>query len=378
MSAAERAVAAAIARFGEPAGLLASAPGRVNLIGEHTDHQEGFVLPMAIDDRTYIAFSPVAGPVSTIVADDLSKETQVDLNRISQRPRSWSNYLLGVVTAMQEAGLPLRSWRGAIASDVPRGAGLSSSAALEVAAALAFLDAPTWDPTVLAQVGQRAENAWVGVSSGIMDQLVSAAAVAGAALFIDCRTLETQPVRLASDATVVVMDTSTRRGLVGSAYDDRRQACHRVAAHFGATVLRDVSWEQLIAQSSSLPDEDFRRARHVTRENARVTQAIEHAGDPERLGRLINESHYSLQNDFEVSTAELDAIAEIAREENGCFGARMTGGGFGGAAIALVERNAVESFVDHVTEKYQARTGLAPTLFATSPSFGAIREEAAT
>ena len=377
MSAAERAIAAATRRFAGQPGLLASAPGRVNLIGEHTDHQDGFVLPLAIEHRTWIAYSPNGGRRTTVVADDLKRESKIDLDRLEQRPHNWTNYLIGVANAMHGAGLPLGGWDGAIASDVPRGAGLSSSAALEIAASLAFLDSPTWDATVLAKIGQQAENEWVGVSSGIMDQLVSASATAGAALFIDCRTLATQPVRLPSAATVVVMDTSTRRGLVGSAYDDRRQACERVAATFGSRVLRDVSWEQLEQAGPALADEDFQRARHVISENARVIQAIEHASDPETLGRLIDESHYSLQHDFEVSTPELDVMAEIARAEPGCFGARMTGGGFGGAAIALIETPAIDRFVDQVSKKYQAQTGLTPTLFATSPSQGATREELA-
>ncbi len=378
MSAAERAIAVATHRFARPPELLASAPGRVNLIGEHTDHQDGFVLPLAIEHRTWIAYTPNGGRRAQVVAADLNKESEIDLDRLEQRPRNWSNYLVGVAYVMQKAGLPLEGWDGVIASDVPRGAGLSSSAALEIAASLAFLNSPTWDATALAKIGQEAENEWVGVSSGIMDQLVSAAAEAGAALFIDCRTLATRPVVLPGAATVVVMDTSTRRGLLGSGYDDRRRACERVAATFHAKVLRDVSWEQLHAGAEAMTEEDFRRARHVISENDRVIQAIEHATDPETLGRLIDESHRSLQHDFEVSTPELDTMAEIARAVPGCFGARMTGGGFGGAAIALIETPAIDRFVDQVSKKYQAQTGLTPTLFATSPSQGATREEYAT
>lgn len=350
---------------------MASAPGRVNLIGEHTDHQEGFVLPLAIEQRTWIAHSPVDGRIVTAIADDLGKHTELDLDNLRPRARAWSNYLIGVAGAMQATSMPTRAWQGAIASDVPRGAALSSSAALEIAVGLALLGSPHWDPTEMALIGQRAENDWVGVSSGIMDQLVSAAAVDGSALFIDCRSLATSAVGLAHGTTVVVMDTSTRRGLVGSEYNNRKEACERVATRFGFEVLRDVTWDQLEQRKQDLNQSDFRRARHVVSENARVKRAVSASHDPELLGQLMNESHHSLAEDFEVSTAELDTMAELARTTAGCFGARMTGGGFGGAAVALVSGEYVDEFIATVSAGYEAATGLSPSLFATAPAAGA-------
>jgi len=362
-------------RYGEAPAIVVRAPGRVNLIGEHTDYNDGFVLPMAIDRAVWIALRP-SGSVRVIARSlDFDETIEFSLEAFGRGGPAWGGYLKGVAWSLQEAGHRLLAWEGIVAGDVPIGAGLSSSAALELAAARGFAavsDLP-WDPAAMARIAQRAENEWVGVRCGIMDQMVSAAGREGHALLIDCRSLETQAVPLPPGMTVVVMDTATRRGLLDSAYNQRREQCEAAARFFGVPALRDVTARSLAAKGLGLEETTLRRARHVVSENARTLQAADamRRGDAEALGRLMSASHVSLRDDFEVSSRELDLMVECALRQEGCLGARMTGAGFGGCAVALVQAEASSAFVNKVTSDYRQATGLEPRVCVCQATDGA-------
>lgn len=363
-----------MARFGEAPRQLVRAPGRVNLIGEHTDYNDGFVLPLAIERAVWIALRPRNDRRVQLFSLEFYSEGHFELDRL-EKVSGWLEYPKGVAWALQEAGLELRGFDGVLSGDVPRGAGLSSSAALELAAAKAFhaVSGFAWEPARMAQLAQRAENRWVGVNCGIMDQLISAAGVAGHALLIDCRSLELTPVPLPPGSKVVILDTATRRGLVDSAYNERRRQCEAAARFFGVAALRDVSLAQFSAAAARLEPVMAKRARHVISENERTLQAAEamRQGDSARLGQLMNNSHTSLRDDFEVSSAALNTMVELAQAHPGCFGARMTGAGFGGCAVALVAEPQMTAFVAEVTAHYQQRTGLTPQVTVTTASQGA-------
>ncbi|MDW8318887.1 MAG: galactokinase [Anaerolineae bacterium] len=363
------------ARFGRPPAYVVRAPGRVNLIGEHTDYNDGFVLPMAIDRAVWIALSPRADRQVRVYSLDLKAEAAFDLDALSRGRPAWIEYLKGVAWALSEAGYPLAGWEGVVAGDVPRGAGLSSSAAIELATARAFQAASgfPWQGKEIALLCQRAENRWVGMNCGIMDQMISAVGRAGHALLIDCRTLETQAVPLPPATAVVVLDTATRRGLVDSAYNERRRQCEAAAAAFGVPALRDVTPERLAAEGHRLDPVTLRRARHVVTENARTLAAVEamQKGDAVALGRLMDASHASLRYDFEVTNDALNTIVEIARGQPECYGARMTGAGFGGCAVALVRAEGAEAFGGRVAAAYRQATGLEPAVYVCAASDGA-------
>ena len=367
-------------RYGEPPTLRVRAPGRVNLIGEHTDYNDGFVLPLAIERAAWIALRARGDRRVMLRSVELEGEADIDLDTLDPAaPRgtdpAWSEYVKGTAWALQQAGHRLRGWEGVLASDVPIGAGLSSSAALELATARAFaaVSGLAWDPAAMARLGQRAENAWVGMNCGIMDQMISAVGREGHAVLIDCRDLATTPVPLPAGTAVVILDTGTRRGLVDSEYNERRQRCEEAAAHFGIPALRDLDPDTLSARAGELDAVTFRRARHVVTENARTLAAAAamRKGDAATLGRLMDESHASLRDDFEVSSPALDAMVEIARGQGGCLGARMTGAGFGGCAVALVSAGAAESFAAAVAPEYRERTGHEPQVYVTGASGGA-------
>jgi galactokinase len=347
--------------FGEKPAFLVRAPGRVNLIGEHTDYNDGFVLPMAIDRAAWIALRPRDDRSVRAYSLDYQETAEFPLNDL-QKGKGWAEYLKGVANELKTASLHVEGWDGVLGGDVPKGAGLSSSAAVEMAAARAFaaVSGFNWEPARMAQIGQRAENHWVGVNCGIMDQMASAAARAGHALFLDCRSLEYEQVPLPDGVVVVVMDTSTRRGLVDSAYNERRAQCEAAANFFGVPALRDVSLEEFQAKSGVLENTVMRRARHVITENRRVLGAVAamRAGDSRILGRLFNESHASLRDDFQVTNEALNQIVDAAQAHPACYGARMTGAGFGGCAVALVEAEQVETFISTAMEEYRRRTGL--------------------
>ncbi len=342
---------------GHPAHVV-RAPGRVNVIGEHTDYNDGFVLPAAIDREVWIALEPTGGDAIDVESESADEPARVALSGEEPKAEGWARYVQGVAWALGEADRPLAGWRGALVSDVPVGAGLSSSAALELAIARAcsVVAGWDWDAVAIAKVCQRAENAWVGVNSGIMDQLASAAGVDGYALLLDCRSLDVEPQPLPDGMTLVVMDTSTRRELSGSGYNDRRRECEAAAEALGVSMLRDAT--EALLDSGDLDDLLLRRARHVVTENARTQAAADamRAGDPVRLGDLMSASHRSMRDDFEISGEALDTIVEIASSLDGCYGARLTGGGFAGCAVALVATDAVKGFCEELEGRYADAT----------------------
>ena len=355
---------------------LVRAPGRVNLIGEHTDYNEGFVMPMAIDREVWIALSPRADQIVRVRSLDYDEAQDFSLSAMQKASKGWVEYLKGVAHALQADGFELKGWDGLIAGNIPRGAGLSSSAAVEMATVHAFAASSSLslEPAQSARIGMRAENEWVGVSTGIMDQMVSAAARRGHALFLDCRSLEFQHVPLPEKVSVVIMDTGTRRSLITSAYDERHEQCRQAAAFFGVKALRDVGVERLGEMSDRGLDEvTRRRARHVVTENQRVLDAVKaiREGDLQSLGWLLNASHASLRDDFEVTNEALNWMVECAREQDECFGARMTGAGFGGCAMALVDSSCAAGFLEKVNGCYRNRSRVEPRLYICSPNAGA-------
>ena len=357
------------------------APGRVNLIGEHTDYNDGFVLPMAIERDVLVAFAPRPDRQVVLHSLDFNEAVAFSLDDIQRdEVHSWSNYARGVARELQAAGVQLCGMEAVMQGNVPIGAGLSSSAAFEVAMALAFLTAAgvSLDRVKIALIAQRAENRFVGMQCGIMDQFISALGQAGHALFIDCRDLSHRAAPMPDGVRVVICDTMTRRGLVGSAYNERRQQCEEAVRILAAVLpgiraLRDVTPEQLARYGDRLPPVVRRRAAHVVSENARVLEAVRamEAGQAEAFGRLMDASHASLRDDYEVSSQELNLMVELARQAPGCLGARMTGAGFGGATVNLVCDEAVPAFVESVAKAYEARTGLKPEITVSSAADGA-------
>ena len=368
----ERAVATHSARWGQPAG-VARAPGRVNLIGEHTDYNDGFTMPMALPFDTVVAASDEGDVHEGLVHIDSEGFGSAIIDPAGD-PRAvapWARHIAGVVTLLRHEGIASGGWRAAIATDIPTGASLSSSAAIEVATTIWLLARAgiEWQPIDIARLGQRVENEVVGLPSGIMDQFISAGAVAGCASLMDCRACTLEPHRLPPGAVVAVMDTGTRRTLADAAYADRRHACERAAATIGVRALRDATPPDL---KRVIDEVDRRRARHVISENARTLAAVEamERADASEVGRLMTESHVSLRDDFEVSAAALDAIVEAALISPGCFGARMTGGGFAGCAVALVERTQAAGFADSVRAHYR-HGGCAAEIWVCAPAGGA-------
>jgi galactokinase len=357
------------------------APGRVNLIGDHTDYNDGFVLPAAIDLGITIAFAPTDDRRVRITLAD-GERGDVDLDAIGDRRDAWIDYVAGTAWAMVEAGLRVRGLEGRLASDLPPGAGLSSSAALEMAAAWALSggDPPTPDPMSMARIAQRAENEYVGVRCGLMDQFASACGVEDRALLLDCRSLEHRPVALPPGTRLVICHSGMARGLADSAYNQRRAECGRAVAALrtldpSVRSLRDVTLELLEAGRGRLDDVARRRARHVVTENARVIQATAalEAGDLDAVGAAFAASHASLRDDYEVSSDALDALVDIARAVPGVVGARLTGAGFGGCTVNLVRDEAVEPLRAAVEAEYPARTGRTPMVLEVRAAAGARR-----
>lgn len=378
MSVNVRVVQAFTERYGVASAVLVRAPGRVNLIGEHTDYNDGFVLPMAIEHAIYIALRPRQDGyvvVHSLDYDEVCQFLPYEISRDAGTQGEWAEYIKGVAWALGEAGYELGGWEGVVAGDIPQGAGLSSSAAIELATARAFcaVGGWAWEPAKIALICQRAENGWVGVHTGIMDQMISAAGVAGRALLIDCRTLATDPVPLPPDTLAIILDTSTRRELVTSVYNERRAQCETAAQHFGVKALRDVTVEQFEAREGELDPTIAKRARHVIMENARTLAAAAamRNGNAAALGQLMNASHDSLRDLFEVTNDALNIMVEIAREQAGCYGARMTGAGFGGCAVALVAGGQAQLFANAVSALYKERTGLTPAVYVSPAAQGA-------
>jgi galactokinase len=368
-------------RFGRPARGLYRAPGRVNLIGEHTDYNDGFVLPMAIDRAVWLAATPRDDRQVHLAALSLDPDTQAtfSLNGLAPEPNApWSNYVRGVLAVLEAHGHRLAGLDVVYDGDVPIGAGLSSSAAVEVAIATAANDLFDLglDDLTLARICQEAEHTFAGTQCGLMDQLISVAGREDHALLIDCRSFEWQPVPLPGNTSVVVCDTGKRRGLAESAYNERRAECEEAARRLGVPTLRDLDVETFEARAGELPLLLRKRARHVVHENDRTVQgaAALRDGDVLTFGQLMKRSHASLRDLYEVSSDELDIMAAVAQAQPGCRGARMTGAGFGGCVVALVDDEAVPSFVERVTTIYERQTRITPALYVTHASEGASSE----
>lgn len=347
---------------------VATAPGRVNLIGEHTDYNDGFVLPMALPFATSIAAAP-SGSDRVAVESAGYGTCSFRAGEVPADLPDWARYVAGVGSILAEEGHHVAGWNGSIDTDIPMGASLSSSAALEVAAGLAFTTAAgaTIPRTELALICQRVENEVMGYQTGIMDQLISATAVDGHASLIDCRSLDATPAPL--PASVLVIDTLSRRRLVDSEYDLRRASCERAAKALGVAKLRDATIDQLEAIADPT---DRRRAQHVIEENQRTLDAADAMldGDAPRLGELMDASHNSLRDLYEVSGPELDAAVDILRDIDGCLGARMTGGGFAGCCVALSRADATADVIATAQER-SAAAGRDIAIWECSPSPGA-------
>ncbi len=358
-------------------------PGRVNLIGEHTDYNDGFVLPVAIQRDVRLVLRPRNDRIVRIVSLDYDNEATFDLDALAyDKKELWINYVQGVAQALAQEGATLRGFDAVLSGNVPRASGLSSSAALEIAAAHAFLtaaDQPDWlTGPQIAQAAQRAENEFVGVNCGIMDQFISELGNEGHALLIDCRSLDYELVPVPPEASLVIGNTKASRSLAGSAYNERRAECEEGVELLktvlpGITALRDVSSEQLEANKALLPETVYRRCRHVISENERVlaTVAALKQGDLAEVGRLMDASHASLRDDYEVSSDALDAMVEAMQQAPGCYGARLTGAGFGGCAVALVEPGMEQPVADAIYARYPGVTGIWPDVYRTPASDGA-------
>ena len=364
-----------------PGSVLARAPGRVNLVGEHTDYNDGFVLPAAIDRSTWVAARRRDDAKLVLRSDDLGETVTVDLAAPGEGPRrDWSDYPHGLARALLAAGVPVPGADVRIASEVPLGAGLSSSAALLVATgrALLGLAGTAMEPSELAVRCREAENEFVGTRSGIMDPMAALLCERGSALLLDCRSLGHRPVALPGHLRIVVCNSSVRHELASGEYNLRRAQCEEgvaalARANPAITALRDATPEDLEAVRDSLDPVVFRRCRHVLAENRRVSScasALE-SGDLARVASLLADSHASLRDDFEVSCPELDLLVELASGLPGVHGSRMTGGGFGGCTVQLVESGAVDAFRHRVAAAYRRETGRIPEILACEASAGA-------
>ncbi len=376
-------VAAFRAHFGAEPAFVSVGPGRVNLIGEHTDYNGGFVLPVALKRDVRLAVRPRSDRRVRLISVEYDSAFEFDLDNLAHSPSvQWANYVMGVAWALGEKGIPLVGIDAAISGNVPRGSGLSSSAAIEVASALAFLAAAGQSDALsgpeIALVAQRAENGFVGVNCGIMDQFISVLGSENHALLIDCRSLDYRLVPFPEDAGLVIGNTKASRSLASSAYNERRAECEEgvrllQAALPDITQLRDVSVEDLEAHKALLPPTVYRRCHHIVYENQRVldTVAALERGDLTRVGQLMDASHASLRDDYEVSSPALDAMVDAMRSAPECLGARLTGAGFGGCAIALVPAGKEQSVADAIFEKYPKATSIWPEVYTTRAAGGA-------
>ncbi|MBN1560007.1 galactokinase [candidate division KSB1 bacterium] len=357
------------------------APGRVNLIGEHTDYNDGYVFPMAIGFYTTIAVFPTRDRKLYIRSENMDELIAIDLDANEKKRHHWSDYVAGMAHVLEKEGFRLPGASMLIESEVPVGSGLSSSAALEMSSALALLSTVGGElnSEKLALLGQKAENQFVGMNCGIMDQFISMHGRENHALFLDCRTLDYELVPLKSDALrIVICNTMVKHELGASEYNKRRAECEKgvlilSADYAGIKALRDVSFAQFQKVQHKLPPVVRKRCRHVISENERTLQSIAalNADDSATFGRLMNASHDSLRDDYQVSCAELDLLVKLARACDGCLGARMTGGGFGGCTVNLLVADKVEAFVEEVSKAYERETALHPDIYISVPARGA-------
>jgi galactokinase len=373
--------------FGETPTHVVRAPGRVNLLGEHVDYNDGFVLPIAIDRATWLAFSPSDTDQTTLTALDLSEEVSFSPETlpaktdVSGQPLpTWALYPAGVMWALHGSKLATPALKGVYSSNVPQGSGLSSSAAVEMAFVLAWQTRGGWKlpPMERALLGQKAENKYVGVNCGIMDQFASACGEQDRLLHLDCRSLEWQTLPLPSEVAIVIADTKMRRALTSGEYNKRRADCEEAVRLLTAKLptiksLRDVSVETFNEYVSQLPERVEKRARHVVEEIERSIRAIPllEQGDMVEFGKLINQCHVSLRDLYEVSIPELDTMVSVAQSLPGCYGARLTGAGFGGCTVNLVEREQADAFSKALAAGYEAETGFPPEIYVCSASNGA-------
>src|SRR5579859_3115553 len=351
------------------------APGRVNIIGEHTDYNEGFVLPAAMDRNIFIAGKLRDDDIINLWSLDYNAIASFTLDKLQDKDLpAWSSYLRGVLWVLQSKGHTLQGMDIASLGNVPLAGGFSSSAAAEVAMfeLICGLLGIEMTQTQKALLGVEVENRFIGVPSGAMDQLISALGQADHAILIDCRSLATTPIRLPHGVTLLALDTGKRRALLNSEYGVRRKQCEEAARLLGVKALRDVTPEQLAARAHKLPELIERRAAHVVNENARTLAAVDalKSGDLAKVGKLMDESHVRLRDLYEVSITELDVMAALVQSEKGCYGARMMGGGFGGAVIALVDDGAVERITATVGEAYDAATHLKAFIYPVKAGAG--------
>ena len=357
------------------------APGRVNLIGEHTDYNDGFVMPAAIGFSTFVTVSPRNDRKLSLFSENFSEQFEFDLDDPNpQATGHWSDYPKGVAVTLERSGYRLRGATLRIQGEVPIGSGLSSSAAIEVATCYALLanSALSVKPVEIAKLCQRAENEFVGMRCGIMDQFISCCGQAGKAVMLDCRSLEYELLPVPPEVRLVICNTRVKHALAAGEYNTRRAECEAGVRHFAQSLpnvraLRDVTEADLKRYGDDLSEVIYRRCRHVITENARVLAAAKslEGGDLEGFGSLMNESHRSLRDDYEVSCEELDVMVELAQNVRGVYGARMTGGGFGGCTVNLVNMENVEEFQRTVAQGYTVATGLVPEIYVCSAAEGA-------
>lgn len=365
--------------FGRQPDGVVRAPGRVNLIGEHTDYNDGFVLPCAINYETSVAFAKRADDTIRVLALDYENQRDEFLlaEMISHHPdQRWSDYVRGVVKCLQDAGYLLHGLDLLVSGNVPQGAGLSSSASLEVAITQAFKTAFGLDisSVEMARISQQAENQFIGCQCGIMDQMVSACGLRNHALLLDCRNLQSALIPVPADWAVLIVHSRIERGLVDSEYNLRRAQCEAAARHYGVPALRDLSLELLEADKAGLDETTFRRARHIVGENSRTLAAANAlaAGDLAALGRLMAGSHAAMRDDFAITTPEIDALVEMLAAAMGSEGgARMTGGGFGGCVVAILRPDDLENVIATVKDQYARQFGLEAQFYICHADDGA-------
>jgi galactokinase len=365
--------------FGSAPARHFQAPGRVNLIGEHTDYNDGFVLPCAIDYQTLVAVTPREDHTVRVVAVDYANEQDeftLDTTIESHPTQLWSNYVRGVIKHLQLRGHELKGADIAITGNVPQGAGLSSSASLEVAIGETFrqLYNLSLSKADVAVNGQEAENQFVGCNCGIMDQMVSSCGSELNALLLDCRSLETQLISMPKELSVMIINSNVKRGLVDSEYNTRREQCEEAAGILGLNALRDISLTDLQASKAKLSEVVYKRAHHVVSENERTLLAADalRAGDAATLSSLMAESHFSMRDDFEITVPPIDFVVKTLHDYLGDKGgARMTGGGFGGCMVALMPHDMVDGAKQLIEERYEAETGYKETIYICSASDGA-------